>query len=97
MPAPRLFVVFIVMVVCLHFQICEAFRMMNHVYSSPILGNRKEKSLSSLRYGKDALGFDTHQAVDAIPESLVRSIEGNDSMRRRFESLIRGAQVRSTH
>lgn len=42
--------------------------------------------------GNDKLGWDSHQAVDAIPETLVRTIEGNDSMRRRFEQLCRESQ-----
>jgi hypothetical protein len=40
------------------------------------------------------LGWDTHKAVDSIPESLVKTIDGNDGMRRRFEQLTRRAQVR---
>eukprot|EP01041_Mallomonas_annulata_P000157 gene157-261_t len=38
------------------------------------------------------LGWDTHKAIDEIPDSLVLSIEGNASMRRKFEALCRGAQ-----
>lgn len=43
---------------------------------------------------KSGLGWDSHKAIDEIPESLVRTIDGNDSMRRKFEALCRGAQVR---
>ena len=42
---------------------------------------------------KSGLGWDSHQAIEEIPESLVRTIDGNDSMRRKFEALCRGAQV----
>ena len=42
---------------------------------------------------KSGLGWDSHQAIDSIPESLVRTIDGNDSMRRKFEVLCRGAQA----
>lgn len=41
----------------------------------------------------DVIGWDTHKAIDAIPESLVRVIDGNESMRRKFEILCRSAQV----
>eukprot|EP00607_Mallomonas_marina_P007625 CAMPEP_0182421424 /NCGR_PEP_ID=MMETSP1167-20130531/6813_1 /TAXON_ID=2988 /ORGANISM="Mallomonas Sp, Strain CCMP3275" /LENGTH=368 /DNA_ID=CAMNT_0024598555 /DNA_START=69 /DNA_END=1172 /DNA_ORIENTATION=- len=40
------------------------------------------------------LGWDTHKAVEDIPESLVKTIEGNDSMRRKFELLCRNAQAK---
>lgn len=32
------------------------------------------------------------QAVDEVPQSLVRELEGNDSMRAKFEALCRKAQ-----
>jgi hypothetical protein len=40
-----------------------------------------------------SIGWDSHQAVSEAPESLVRGIEGNESMRRRFEQACRAAQV----
>ena len=40
------------------------------------------------------LGWDSHKAIDDIPDSLVNSIEGDDSMRRRFEALCRNAQAK---
>ena len=42
---------------------------------------------------KSGLGWDSHQAIDEIPESLVKTIDGNESMRRKFEALCRTAQV----
>jgi len=41
----------------------------------------------------DKIGWDSHKAIDAIPETLVRTIDGNDSIRRKFEVLCRSAQV----
>lgn len=41
-----------------------------------------------------SIGWDSHKAVDVAPESLVRGVEGNESMRRRFEKACREAQVR---
>lgn len=32
------------------------------------------------------------QAVETVPQSLVRELEGNDSMRAKFEALCRKAQ-----
>ena len=32
---------------------------------------------------KSGIGWDSHEAIDKIPETLVRTIDGNDSMRRR--------------
>ena len=39
------------------------------------------------------LGWDSHKAIDSIPETLVRTIDGNESMRRKFEELCRSSQV----
>ena len=39
------------------------------------------------------IGWDSHKAVDTIPESLVRSIDGNAGMRKKFEQVCREAQV----
>jgi hypothetical protein len=41
----------------------------------------------------DKIGWDSHSAIDDIPETLVRTIDGNDSMRRKFELLCRTAQA----
>lgn len=43
---------------------------------------------------KSAIGWDSHKAVKAIPESLVKEIDGNESMRAKFEHLCRTSQVR---
>jgi hypothetical protein len=37
--------------------------------------------------------FDNHSSVAGIPDSLVKSIDGNDSMRKKFEQLCRRSQV----
>ena len=42
---------------------------------------------------ESGLGWDSHQAIDKIPETLVNAIEGNDSMRRKFEEVCRNAQA----
>ena len=47
---------------------------------------------ASTEQAKSGLGWDSHKAIDEIPASLVNSIEGNESMRRKFEALCRGAQ-----
>lgn len=39
------------------------------------------------------IGWDSHQAVDDIPESLVNAIDGNQSMRAKFEQLCRKSQA----
>lgn len=48
---------------------------------------------SSDEQSKSGIGWNSHQAIEEIPESLVKTIEGNDSMRKRFEQLCRGAQA----
>ena len=45
---------------------------------------------------EQSIGWDSHKAIDAIPESLVRTIDGNESMRRKFEALCRTQQVNIT-
>ena len=37
--------------------------------------------------------FDSHQAVNSVPASLLKQVEGNDNMRRKFEHLCRTAQA----
>lgn len=49
-------------------------------------------STTSTEQAKSGLGWDSHKAIEEIPESLVNVIEGNESMRRKFEALCRGAQ-----
>ncbi|CAM9329730.1 unnamed protein product [Sphacelaria rigidula] len=39
-----------------------------------------------------SIGWDTHKAVKDVPDTLVRELEGNDSMRAKFEALCRSAQ-----
>ena len=39
------------------------------------------------------LSHPSHQAIDKIPDSLTKAIEGNDSMRKKFEEACRFAQV----
>jgi coproporphyrinogen III oxidase len=85
----RLFVALVVVV--LFVENVFAFRMINS--HSPLL----RASTARKSYGRDAPGFDTHKAIDQIPESLVNTIEGNDSMRRRFETVVRTAQVECFH
>ncbi len=50
------------------------------------------RRVHSLKAGSE-IGWDSHKAVDSIPDALVKSIEGNESMRRKFEVLCRSAQA----
>lgn len=61
-----------------------AFRMPNAAKS--ILPKRK--------IAMETINWEGTQAVDAIPETLVREIDGNHSMRRKFEQLCRQQQVK---
>lgn len=56
-----------------------------------------KSSLDSTTAAKPELGWDSHQAIDSIPETLVRTIDGNESMRRKFEELCRTSQVSSMY
>mmetsp|Transcript_15403 Transcript_15403/g.19308 ORF Transcript_15403/g.19308 Transcript_15403/m.19308 type:complete len:390 (-) Transcript_15403:464-1633(-) len=38
------------------------------------------------------IGWNSHQAVDAVPESLCKELDGNDSMRVKMEQMLREAQ-----
>ncbi len=44
-------------------------------------------------FSSSSIGWDSHKAIDSIPETLVKSIEENHSMRRKFEALCRNAQT----
>lgn len=52
-------------------------------------------ALKSTDTSSSNIGWGSHKAVESIPDSLVKTIEGNDSMRRKFEALCRNAQVLS--
>jgi len=41
---------------------------------------------------QSGIGWDSHEAIEAIPESLVKTIDGNETMRRKFEQLCRRSQ-----
>jgi len=63
----------------------------------------EEKKVEGKKAGKDAppvnIGWDSHNAVDSIPDSLVREGDGPDGnfpMRSRFEKLCRNAQIEIT-
>ena len=51
-------------------------------------------SSSKIQNDSTKIGWDSHQPIDSnnIPSSLVNVIEGNESMRRKFEALCRNAQ-----
>ena len=40
-------------------------------------------SMAAQVESKSGIGWDSHKAIDQIPDTLVSSIDGNDSMRRR--------------
>jgi hypothetical protein len=59
------------------------------------LSNGARKKDFSLRDNNNQ--FDNHLSVTNIPDSLVKSIDGNDSMRKKFEQLCRRSQVSLLH
>jgi len=67
-------------------QICQSLRMRDTFI-------KLQKSKVSLAAVDEKLGWDSHTAIDSIPDTLVRTIDGNDSMRRKFELLCRNAQA----
>lgn len=94
----------IVGVICLYVTSANGLKLPSHLTFSPrrCLAVVKQSFGKSRLYSsatpteeqkKSGLGWDSHKAIDEIPESLVRTIDGNDSMRRKFEALCRGAQV----
>ena len=93
-------------VFCLYVASVNGLKLPSHLSFSPkrCLSSVKESLGKSRLFSstspteeqkKSGLGWDSHQAIEEIPESLVRTIDGNDSMRRKFEALCRGAQVNS--
>ena len=80
-----------IVLICVLLVVATAFR-------SPLVSQSKisaaiRKSSLAATITDDKIGFDSHIAVDKIPDTLVRSTDGNDSMRRKFERLVRNAQV----
>lgn len=59
-----------------------------------VLHDRSRRlKLAANASGKDDIGWDSHRAVHAIPDSLVKEIDGNEGMRAKFEHLCRTSQV----
>ena len=80
----------IVMVICALG--ADALRLSN-ILSRPIIHRNKTKHFATT----SGIGWDSHQAIQSIPESLVKTIDGNESMRKKFEQLCRRSQVRRRH
>lgn len=62
----------------------------------PIINKKRHSELfasTTDEQSKSGIGWDSHKAIESIPESLVKSIEGNESMRKKFEQLCRKSQV----
>jgi coproporphyrinogen III oxidase len=73
------------LIVCINY--VSAFR-------GSFLNGLKRADLSAVAQDTGAaIGWDSHKAVDNIPESLVRTIDGNAGMRKKFEQLCRNAQA----
>ena len=64
-----------------------------HAFSNLRAGSSKLNASINDKAPKSEFGWDSHQAVKSIPESLVNEIDGNESMRAKFEHLCRTSQV----
>jgi hypothetical protein len=62
--------------------------------SSRSTGRTTFSALLAGEIGRNVSNFDSHSAVDSIPESLVKDIDGNAGMRAKFEKLCRKSQVK---
>jgi peptide methionine sulfoxide reductase MsrB len=79
-------------VVAIQFSIAMALRMAP-THSNLYNQNNNLYATSTEEQAKSGLGWDSHKAIEMIPDTLVRTIDGNDSMRRKFEVLCRTSQV----
>lgn len=65
---------------------------------------KEEKKVEAKVEGKKApkdapptnIGWNSHEAVDEVPESLVKELDGNYPMRSKFEKMCREAQISIT-
>jgi len=59
-----------------------------------------EAKVEGKKASKDApptnIGWNSHEAVDEVPESLVKELDGNNPMRSKFEKMCREAQISIT-
>lgn len=80
------------LVVC--FCVAQGLRMPRGGSSLSLLrsGSRLGATTAKDPTKESGLGWNSHQAIDTIPETLVNAIEGNESMRRKFEEVCRNAQ-----
>lgn len=74
----------------------EALKLPSSFLAVPSIDRFKTKISASTtsEQAQSGIGWDSHEAIESIPESLVKSIDGNESMRRKFEQLCRRSQVR---
>ena len=69
------------------FAVSDALRLHNanhRLFSTRAGSTTQDKSIS----------WDSHKAVDEIPESLVKTIDGNQGIRKKVETLLRRSQVK---
>lgn len=82
----------LLLVITLLARVCVAFHTTPG--AAKLRHNRSTiQELDSAAISSSSIGWDSHTAIDSIPDSLVRSIDGNASMRRKFEQVCRNAQV----
>eukprot|EP01031_Cornospumella_fuschlensis_P034753 gene34753-42079_t len=68
------------------FAVSDALRLHNanhRLFSTRAGSTTQDKSIS----------WDSHKAVDEIPESLVKTIDGNQGIRKKVETLLRRSQL----
>jgi len=76
----------------------EALKLPSSILAIPSIDRLKTKLSASTtsaqsEQAQSGIGWDSHEAIQSIPESLVKTIDGNETMRRKFEQLCRRSQV----
>ncbi len=85
-------IILVLLALCVNY--VSAFRsMLSSMQGKGKLSVTKMSVAATPAQNSGAIGWDSHKAVDSIPESLVRSIDGNAGMRKKFEQVCREAQV----
>ncbi len=73
--------------------VVKCFSILNQKLSFSPKKTRLFDASTNIEQFKSGLAWDSHKASEIIPDVLVKSVEGNESMRRKFEMLCRSAQV----
>jgi hypothetical protein len=68
-------------------------QLMSKFLGSALVPSSSSSSSRNAAKTSAAIGFDSHTPLAHAPETMVRGCDGDESMRRKFEAMIRKGQL----